>query len=143
MTVHLKYCTIEQLVGATWTLFTDGTSCHVGDEADAIRRAAAKWVGLENDLPRYNYEHEVIHAFLAEKMFDAPSPVQWNMAHGRKGNIVAGRYEERWVYHFQRYLCGMSEQVVEDEWPVWREEARRLLDLTSHRLTGRGQCPTM
>lgn len=130
MVIQHKYCWQKRgVTGGAWTYFDDGTSCFNHPPDHWFYRNVASWCG-HTDLDQYNWEHEVTHAFLAEKMWDAPSPILWNAAHNRKGNIVGSKYEERWCYHFQRFLRGIASDVVEPEWHEWRVDARRRLQMT-------------
>lgn len=93
---------------------------------DPDQRKYAQWTGCGDDLGRYNWEHEVIHSFLAEKMWGRESYVVSRQARGIKMAVVAALFEERWVYHFHCYLSNVG-PALEPEWPAWRDELVEIL----------------
>ena len=108
------------------TIKADGASCLSKNPGDYFQFQIADWVGCANDIERYNWEHEFIHSFIAEKMWDGVSYVVHMEAHGKRMNEIGAKFEERWCYHFHRYLNGVG-PALEPEWEGWREDARKLL----------------
>jgi hypothetical protein len=124
--VRLKYCTVERHDLLTLTTFLDGAVCEAVAPDTDWHRQIWGWVGCEGDGGRYNFEHEFIHSFIAEAMWDEPSYVVWMAAHKRKMSVVGAKFEERWCYHFHRYLNDIG-PAIEPEWPEWKERAKALL----------------
>lgn len=69
--------------------------------------------GYNFDLARYNFEHEFCHHFLAERLFDRPSPVLWAVAHSEPPPPDY-LYEEIAVQTFQAWLRSNVRPIVAD-----------------------------
>jgi hypothetical protein len=124
--IRLDHATVERRGSAVVTTFTDGAES-VSEPPDTDwHRQIVGWVGCGDDLERYWFEHEFLHSFLAQAMHGRPSYVVWMEAHGKAMNMVGALYEERWVYHFHRYLNDVA-GPVEPEWPGWKAQALELL----------------
>lgn len=119
MTLRLRHCELLWQDYGALVLFGDGATSSNWVPADpAFTRLAAD---MQMAPVEYVRHHELSHAFLAERMHDAPSPVQWHGAHHLELDRVASRYEERWVYHWQRYALDLG-HALEAEWLGWLPE---------------------
>lgn len=130
MIITLKYCELKRINNEVITTFHDGTHVQAQLINTPWHRQIWEWVGCKDDGHRYNWEHEFIHSFISEKMWDAPSYVLWGEAHGKKLSVVGAKFEERWCYHFHRYLNQVAD-ALESEWGAWRAEAWHKLGLFS------------
>lgn len=125
--ITLKHATVWLDGEATHTLLlSDGATYRAVNPGDPRQMEIAGWVGCPGDIVTYNFEHEFIHNFISEKMHDRESYVVGMAARGRKMSVAGGLFEERWCYHFHRYLNSVAPEV-EPEWPAWRQEAWELL----------------
>jgi hypothetical protein len=125
--IDLKYCRMHRSDPFTVTTFKDSDGVCCAEAPDTPwHRDIQSWVGCAGDPDRYNWEHEFCHNFLSEVMWDAPSYVVWMNAHNRRMSVVGAKFEERWCYHFHKYLNDLGEPL-EPEWPGWRDWARELL----------------
>lgn len=129
----LKYCRVEQTEYGCITTFEDGeTSSNWAPQDYSIGPGhpyegfvkTANDCGFDN-LLEYIFDHDLSHAFLAEKMFNKPSPVLWAAAHGGCPGDASTLYEERYVYHWQRYV-NLIIPPMEEEWPLWAYEYKYL-----------------
>lgn len=126
--IDLDHVLIWRDGDATVTRFkSDGAEARAVNSGDAYQQQIAGWVGCAGDIPLYNYQHEFLHSFLSQKMHGAESYVVGMEARGRRMSKVGGLFEERWCYHFHRYLNGVA-GPVEPEWGEWKAEALALLD---------------
>lgn len=135
--VVLRYCRVELRAGGIETLFPDGPRSANWPPDDAGFRQCARGCGFGDDALRYLRDHDLAHSFLAEFMFGTVSPTLYAAAIGerrhdhrgldRRGNL----FEERMVWHWQRYANGIS-NVSELEWKDWIaiyiDYRKRLLD---------------
>lgn len=128
----LTLCRIELRPYGVETLFPDGTrSANWIPYADrSAFEQVARDCGFDDPLA-YVREHDISHAFLAERMFGMVSPTLYSAAHGERRHSILDRrqflFEERMVWHWQRYARGIGARV-EDEWQAWLEGYRELLD---------------
>lgn len=122
--ITLKYVWLWEREGKILTRFKDD-----GTPTSEVEPPDTEWhqdimaqVGCEGEPIRYMFEHEFIHSFLAEKMWDKRSYVVWMAANGKPMSEAAGYFEERWCWHFHRYLNQIA-PPLEPEWEEWRREA--------------------
>jgi hypothetical protein len=125
--LSLKFVTVRRDGLRTITYFpSDHVVCEAIAPDTPWHRQIMEWVGRAGDPGQYNFEHEFIHSFLSEKMWDGESYVVGSAARDRKISVVGAKFEERWCYHFHRFLNDVA-GPLEPEWPEWRKEARSLL----------------
>lgn len=127
--IQLKYCTIELVGTDTVTTFEDSSKCVAIPTPYEYYPGIWADVGCEGEPVRYNFEHEFIHSFLAEKMWDDKSYVVWMQAHDKRMSHVGAKFEERWCWHFHRFLNGLG-LAVEQDWWAWKAEAIEHLKAT-------------
>jgi hypothetical protein len=116
--ISLKYCIVNATNTGVETIFPDDTISTNWPPDDEYFRQVVKDCGFNCDEIGYIRHHDLSHAFLAEKMFDKPSPVLWNAAHEIAMDINASLYEERWVYYWQRFAMRII-PPLELEWIHW------------------------
>jgi hypothetical protein len=124
--IALRHCRQHQRDFGIETTFSDGSTSANWPPADEAFLRIVRECGFDNPLS-YIRDHDLTHAFLAEKMFDAPSPVLWSAAHGGCLGTTESLFEERFVYHWQRYAKGII-SPLEREWTLWLPEYQRILD---------------
>lgn len=124
--IALRHCRLRERKFGIETEFPDGsTSANWPPDDDAFM-GVVRDCGFADALA-YIRDHDLAHAFLAEKMFDAPSPVLWSAAHGGCLGKTESLFEERFVYHWQRYAKGITSSL-EREWTLWLPEYQRITD---------------
>lgn len=126
--IDLKYCSVEFVDGGIITRFPDGAESIAWPYPDDPHYVVISHrCGYRDDVMAYCREHDFVHSFLAEKLFDTPSGVVWASAHGTAfpDNTVQ---EEALVQMFQRWLRANEELILAGaDWDGLREEALRLL----------------
>src|SRR4051812_9790434 len=115
--VELKYCNLYETQYGARTIFSDAFETSNWPPDDANFHHIVSDCGFTNSHS-YIVDHDLAHCFLAEKMWDAPSPVLWSAAHGLHLERTASLFEERWVYHWQRFSQGLI-NPLEPEWTTW------------------------
>lgn len=129
-THQFRYCRVEIDDDArrVTTVFNDGRSCCGTREDNAQNRAEAEAEGYGWDVWRCLGEHELVHAYLAETLWDCTSPVL-NTEAGMVQPYWLRMYEEALVLTFQIYLnTGRIEQPLQpfaDMVGVWATDFRR------------------
>lgn len=126
--IVLKHCLIERADDKAITMFKDGSVSVSSPSPQEYYPGIWADVGCPDDPVRYNFEHEFIHSFLAEKMWDSTSYVVWMDAHDKRMSTVGAKFEERWCWHFHRFLNDTG-PALEPEWHIWKLEAKGLLAL--------------
>ncbi len=116
--LHTRFCRIEFTVWGAVTRFEDGTESANWPPQDGKFLEVVGACAF-TDPVRYIQHHDLAHTFLSEKLFGEPSPTLWEAAHGRVGPNL---YEERAVYHFQRYLRQVDFSQAEYARADWLEE---------------------
>jgi hypothetical protein len=116
--ISLKYCILNPISNGIETVFQDNTISTNWPPQDELFQYVVRQCGFNDDHIFYIRHHDLSHAFLSEKMFDRPSPVLWNAAHEISMNETSSLFEERWVYHWQRYTMNQA-KPLEKEWSDW------------------------
>lgn len=127
---ELTHCTVFFYDGWAWTAFRktgEGWGAIPGH--DSTYHNLAKRLGYGGDIVRYCLEHDFLHSFIEQEVFNRPSPILWNLAHGRDPpeNTV---YEEALVQMFQGFLRSNWEMTAVGpgiDWWAIREKAWLLL----------------
>ena len=129
-TFELRYCTVTWYDGWCWTEFDEtgeGWGAIPSHDEHYYRLAAR--LGYGDDIKRYCVEHDTCHSLVEQEVFDRPSPIIWNLAHGLthpKDTV----YEEALVQFFQAFLRGgweMTAAAPDIDWWAIREKAWLLL----------------
>lgn len=123
--IELKHCRLEMRPYGIETVFPDGLNSSNWPPDDVSFLRIVSDCGF-NDPIAYIRDHDLSHAFLAERMFDIPSPVLWMAAHcvtPHGGNL--GAFEERTVYYWQRFISKVG-PCIEPEWKEWAADYLRL-----------------
>lgn len=115
--IQLRHCKFELAVYGCITRFSDGSETGNWPWPDAAYLRLVQDCGHIDPL-EYCREHDLCHSFLAEKMFDRPSPILWASAHGK---LVDGDYEEKLVYYFQRFVHLLAHSP-DPEWGLWKTD---------------------
>lgn len=127
--IRLKHCCILPADWGCLTVFEDGTEVpSVPDWTGAHYAVISHRTGYGDDRLRYCIEHEVAHAFVAEKLYDEPSQVLWALAHGKPLSGKRAAYEEFMAQGFQRWLRANERPILGGvPWDDWKAEALELL----------------
>jgi hypothetical protein len=125
MMITLKYCKLYAEPTGVETIFYDGTISSNWPPPYTTNNKpfidASKDCGFANNWLDYIRDHDLSHAFIAEKFFDKPSPIVWASAHQIELDETARLFEERWVYHWQKFVHN-SGPPLEDDWISGKDE---------------------
>lgn len=108
-TLTFRSCWVHVSQGYTETVYHDGTRVTAVAEDSEQYREKAKRYGYGEDVAALSREHEILHTFLAERLWGIGSPALWAVAHGQQGEVApiwAQEEEEAQVLAFQAYLNG-------------------------------------
>lgn len=126
MLVLLSHGTIERTPFGCTTRFSDGTETSNWPHGDLAYKHLVEQCGHRDNALAYCREHDLAHAYLAEKMFGKASAVLWASAHNLPPQPVAD-WEEKLVYYFQRFLHGHGASP-DPMWVDWDGEFRGMYD---------------
>ena len=127
--IALKYCTVQADDTMALVSFPDGTSVGAVPHDTHDYHIVSHRLGYEDDILAYCREHEFAHAFLEERLYDRPSQVLWNLAHGLAVDDRAHAYEELAAQTFQRWLRSNERPITAGvDWIQLKREAIALLD---------------
>lgn len=133
--VRLKFCTIEKTAEGCLSVFDDGTSVpSIPHPDDPHYHVVAHRLGYGEGhtldvLHRYCYEHDFVHHFVAEYLFDAPSPSLWGVAHNDPVPEHHAACEEAIVMTFQRWLRANEQPIIAGvDWHAMKAAALRLIE---------------
>jgi hypothetical protein len=122
--IQLYHCLVRDREGGVETVFPDGAiSTNIAPDDVSFLEVATQ-CGFKDPVA-YVREHDLAHSFLAEKMFGKSSPIVWAAAHNLSIDSIAAMYEERWVYHWQRFTNGRA-GPMEWMWSDWLYHWRSL-----------------
>jgi len=101
----------------TETVYHDGTRVTAVPEASDSYLEKARKYGYGTDTGALSREHEILHTFLAERLWGHGSHALWAVAHDQQeGGVVAPVWvqeeEESLVLAFQVYLNGGAADPV-------------------------------
>lgn len=122
----LRYATIETVEGGCVTRFhSDGAQVAAFPHpAMAHYSVISHRLGYADDLMRFCIEHEIMHSFVSERMFDAESPVLASLARGVDAVPRNAVIEEIVVQAVQGFVNANIRPIVSDyDWDSMREEA--------------------
>jgi hypothetical protein len=127
--IRLKFCTIECHQDVVYTRFPDGTYAPATAHQTDDYREVTRRLGYGDDVMAYCREHEVLHSFTAEWLFDKPSAVLWAIAHDRMLSGHDSVYEEVFAQTAQRWIRAGERPIVSGvNWFGFRQRALELLD---------------
>lgn len=126
--IQLKYANLIKTAAGCRTTFRDGSHVDAVPHNTPHYYVIAHRGGYGDDVLAYCRAHEFCHEFLAEKIFDQPSDVLWELAHGRRADNGIVIQEEMATQMFQRWLHANERPIVSGGcWDGWKAEALSLL----------------
>jgi hypothetical protein len=130
--VQLRYASIERTDFGCVTHFLDGAFVNSVPHDTHHYHVISHRCGYGDDILAYNFEHDFLHSFLCEFLFDEPSKVLWGEAHGESLLGEHAAFEEISVQTFQRFLRANERPIVSDvDWDHLRREAMAMLEAAS------------
>ena len=126
--ITLAHCTITPTSWGCVTTLRDGTSFGAHPHDTHHYAVIAHRCGYGDDLMAFCVEHEFAHAFMAERLYGAPSPVMWGLAHDCPLDGPASVAEEVAAQVFQRWLRANERPIVGGvDWDGLKRDALGLL----------------
>lgn len=128
--IKLKYASIQRIDGGmTEIVFLDGRSSVSWPHPEQPHyHAVAHRCGYDGDLAQYCFEHDFVHLFLCEKLYDRECPILRAQAEDCEVRGPEAAFEELAVQSFQMFMRGNQRPFVADvPWDELRAEALRLL----------------
>jgi hypothetical protein len=127
--IRLKHCTIEREEWGCVTRFADGLFVNsVPQWDDHHYFVASHRAGCGDDLLLYAWQHDFCHAFLAQELFDAPSPSLYGVACGKEIRAEEAAIEELAVQGFHAWIGANQEPVVGGvDWRAMKTKALEML----------------
>jgi hypothetical protein len=126
---QLRHCTVSFHDTFAWTQYTGGQGYGAVPSDDPSYRALAKRLGYGDDILAYCLEHDFLHSFIEQELFDRPSPILYALAHGYPAPSTTA-YEEALVQMFQGFLRGDWDMTATQpgvDWCAIRAKARIFL----------------
>lgn len=128
MILEMKYCFFESKKDGCTTHFPEGSVPSLPHNTPHYHVISHR-CGYEGDVLRYCIEHDFIHNFLEEELFDRPSRVLHAVALGSPLSGAESAHEEVFTQTFQRFLRGGERPIIGGvPWNDLRIEALRLLE---------------
>ena len=127
--IELRFCAVERTEWGCVTRFPDGAevSAHPHPEMPHYHIIAHR-CGYGDDLLSYCVEHEVAHAFVAERLRGGPSYVLLALAHGEPVEPGAALYEEMVAQQFQRWVRANERPILGGaDWDGLKSDFLRLV----------------
>lgn len=119
--VQLKYARVIARIFGCDIVLPEGfqLSCSAQPGSDHVNTGLTG----HTDPIKYVRERALIHAYLTEKMFDAPSEVLMSAAHtdwecASRSHV----WEAKVVFYFQRFMHNRA-RAPDSDWVVWKLEA--------------------
>lgn len=112
MLITLKHSSIERMAWGCVTRFRDGQYANSTPHDTHHYHVIAHRCGYGDDVHRYCFEHDFLHSFLCERLFDTPSPILWGVAHERPLSSEQSAFEELSVQATQRYLRSNERPII-------------------------------
>jgi hypothetical protein len=128
----LRYCEVTFYDTFAWTQFSSGQGYGAVPSNDPCYRTLAARLGYGEDLTRYCLEHDFLHSFIEQEVFDRPSPILYALAHDLPPPPTTA-YEEALVQMFQGFLRSDWDMTATQpglDWCAVRAKARILLGRT-------------
>ncbi len=132
----LRHCTVSFHDTFSWTQFPSGQGYGAVPGKDDSYQTLTRRLGYGDDTLAYCLEHDFLHSFVEQEVYDRPSPILYALAHGLDAPETTA-YEEALVQLFQGFLRAgwdmTATQPGVDWWNI-RIKARILLgdDLSRH-----------
>lgn len=125
--IRLRHCVVEWIAPGARTTFADGASVEGHHHPDDPHyRVISHRCGYGDDTLAYAREHELLHSLGQELLHGRPSPVLWELAHGREPGPSAD--EEIFTQALQRWLRASERPIIAGvPWDGWRARAMALL----------------
>lgn len=120
-TFTFQSCWVHVDGNYTETVFQDGTKVTaVPEDSDEYRAKAARY-GYGDQVAALSREHEILHTFLAERLWNHASHALWGVAHGGETGEIEGvtaplwvqEWEETLVLAFQVFLNGVDGEEIQ------------------------------
>ena len=128
--IRLRWASVTYDPTGCWFEFMDGTGYGSNPHETPHYREIAARCGYGSDLLAYCREHEYIHHVIGEELYRGPSPVLWQLAHGRPVDPGLAAVEEAAVMTLQRWVRAGERPIIGGvEWD--RIKARCLSDLNA------------
>jgi hypothetical protein len=121
----LRHCTVSFYDHFAWTQFPSGQGWGAVPSDDPSYRALAARLGYGDDILAYCLEHDFLHSFLEQEVFQRPSPILYALAHDVPPPPTTC-YEEALVQLFQGFLRNnwdMTATHPDIDWCVIRTKA--------------------
>jgi hypothetical protein len=112
-TVLLRYCAVEYKSWGCITRFPDGNSIDARPHPELSHyHVVSHRCGYGDDLLGYAREHEIAHAFIAERFHDSPSYVLSRLANGEAVDPGIALLEEIAAQTFQRWVRANERPIL-------------------------------
>jgi hypothetical protein len=112
--IKLKYAQIWRTDKGCESLFYDGVKCpSYAHTFEAHYRVISHRCGYGDDVHAYCFEHDFVHHFLNEMLFDQPSPALYATANKRVYLPEAEAVREEFmVQGFQRWMRAHERPII-------------------------------
>ena len=77
----MRHCTVTFHDTFAWTQFPSGQGYGAVPSDDLSYRTLAARLGYGDDILAYCLEHDFLHSFIEQEVFDRPSPILYALAH--------------------------------------------------------------
>jgi hypothetical protein len=127
--IELRHATIQSMAWGCVTTFNDGAFANSVPHDSHHYHVIAHRCGYGDDISAYCFEHDFVHSLLCERIFSAPSPILWGVAHKQPLSAEASMFEEIAVQATQRWLRSNERPIIAGiEWDDLKQDAMRLLE---------------
>lgn len=127
--IQLAHARVDFTPDGCVSTFADGANYGAHPHDTAHYYVTAHRCGYGDDILTYAREHEVAHHLVGETFYGGPSPVLWELAHGREPSAESAALEEAMTMTLQRFVrAGERPMIGRVDWDALK---RRFLEIVS------------